>query len=192
MGYTALQAQALSAPPHLVAFLTVLLTAYLSDRTQTRSPFIIFHSLLAAGGYTLMAVAGSRQASAGWRYVGVYPATMGFFSAITIIITWTLNNQRSSSGKGTGLAILNYVGQIGPLLGVHLYPDRDAPFYVSGMSACAAFMAAVAVLAFVLRWILVRKNRATALETNGGDGEDEGLVMGGDRGQKEEAFMYIM
>jgi hypothetical protein len=27
---------------------------------------------------------------------------MGFFSAVTLIITWTLNNQASASGKGMG------------------------------------------------------------------------------------------
>ena len=190
MGYTSLQSQALSAPPHLIAFLTVLLTAYLSDLTQTRSPFIIFHTLLASAGYALMAIAGALKASAHLRYAGVYPATMGFFSAITIIITWTLNNQHSSTGKGTGLAVLNYVGQLGPLVGVNLYPDRDEPFYVPGMSTCAAFMAAVAVLALILRVVLSRQNRKIASEGKLDDGADEGLV--GKQQSREAGFVYMI
>ena len=199
MGYTALESQALSAPPHLVAFLTVLLTAYLSDKTHSRSPYIIFHTLLASAGYTLMAIAGSKQASPHWRYAGVYPATMGFFSAITIIITWTLNNQHSSTGKGTGLAVLNYVGQLGPLVGVQLYPDRDAPFYVRGMTACAVFMAVVAVLALVLRIVLTRENRRGKLleEQQRGEGEDEGFVQRSDaeeeeHDEKQGRFVYMI
>ncbi|EAQ88277.1 hypothetical protein CHGG_04896 [Chaetomium globosum CBS 148.51] len=38
MGHTPLQAQALSAPPYLTAFLLVLTTAYASDATHSRAP----------------------------------------------------------------------------------------------------------------------------------------------------------
>ena len=190
MGYTALQSQALSAPPHLVAFLAVLMTAYLSDRYRSRSLFVIFHTLLSCAGYSLMAIAGSLHASAYWRYVGVYPATVGFFSAITIIITWTLNNQHSSTGRGTSLAILNYIGQLGPLLGVHLYPESDGPFYVKGMASCAVFMFMVAMLAFALRILLQRSNQRINLYGKVGVGEVEGLVQEG-RQPKDEGFVFM-
>ena len=79
------------------------------------------------------------------------PCSYGFFfSVITIIITWTINNQDSDSKKGTGVAMLNYLGQLGPLVGIHLYPDSDQPYYVKGMTICASFMVIVAVLAYVL------------------------------------------
>jgi hypothetical protein len=41
MGYDALSAQALSAPPYLVSFLVVLATAYLSDVMRARSSLLI-------------------------------------------------------------------------------------------------------------------------------------------------------
>lgn len=53
-----LRAQALSAPPYLLAFASVLITAHLSDRHRTRSPYIILHALLAAGGYATVALCG--------------------------------------------------------------------------------------------------------------------------------------
>ena len=159
MGNSALKSQALSAPPYLLAFFIVLLSAYLSDRHRNRSFFILFHALLAASGYAMIALAGHLQANAAWRYAGVFPATTGFFSAITIIITWTLNNQDSASAKGTGIAMLNFIGQLGPLVGVHLYPESEGPFYVKGMAICAGFMAAVGALAIGLRKILATENR---------------------------------
>jgi cyanate permease len=51
MGHTALTAQALTAPPYLFAFVAVLVTAYLSDRHQSRAFYIVLHALLAAAGY---------------------------------------------------------------------------------------------------------------------------------------------
>lgn len=192
MGYSALSSQALSAPPYLFAFFTVLLTAYLSDRYRNRSAFVIFHALLASAGYAMMAIAGSMHASPQWRYVGVYPAAMGFFSVVTIIITWTINNQDSDSKKGTGVAMLNYIGQLGPLVGVHLYPDRDQPYYVPGMAICACFMAAVAVLAFGLRMILTAKNRNIAAEQPSDDGEDADLVASDRQSREAKQFVFMI
>lgn len=88
----------------------------------------------------------------------------GFFSAITIIITWNINNQDSDSKKGTGMAILNVIGQMGPLIGIRLFPEEDSPWYTSGMAVCAAFMLLVAILAVVLRISLAVQNRRLRLQ----------------------------
>ncbi|KAF2459023.1 major facilitator superfamily domain-containing protein [Lineolata rhizophorae] len=160
MGHSPITSQALSAPPYLVSFVVVLLSAYISDRLRSRSTVIVVHSILAATGYALIAFAGwQRWSNPVWRYIGIYPATAGFFSAITLIITWTINNQDSDSKRGTGMAMLNVIGQCGPLVGTRLYPDKDGPYYVPGMTVCAIFMLAVGILALGLRWVLVRKNR---------------------------------
>lgn len=176
MGYSALQSQALSAPPYLVAFIVVLLTAYYSDEYSNRSLFICFHALLAAGGYAMIALAGLCRASAMWRYWGVYPAASGFFSAVTLLITWTINNQESDAKKGTGVAILNLIGQLGPFIGTALYPEADKPFYVRGMAACTVFMMVVAALSLWLRMILQNKNTARDVPyvVVEDEGEDDG------------------
>lgn len=160
MDHESITAQGLSAPPYLFAFAVVLTTAYYSDRLQSRSTFIMLHSLLATLGYTTIALSGYYQSkNTLMRYLALYPATAGFFSSITIIITWTINNQDTDSKKGTGMAVLNIIGQMGPLVGTSIFPDEDGPYYVRGMSICGAFMLLVGVLAAVLRWVLVRENR---------------------------------
>ncbi|KAI4623795.1 hypothetical protein J4E80_003607 [Alternaria sp. BMP 0032] len=151
MGWESITAQGLSAPPYLFAFVVVLTTAYYSDRLQSRSTFIMLHSLLATIGYGTIAISGYLQSDNTMiRYIALYPAAAGFFSAITIIITWTLNNQESDSKKGTGMALLNIIGQMGPLVGTSIFPDDDGPYYVKGMSICAGFMLLVGILAAIL------------------------------------------
>ncbi|KAF2201743.1 hypothetical protein GQ43DRAFT_455567 [Delitschia confertaspora ATCC 74209] len=170
MGHTSLDAQALSAPPYLFASAVVILTAYLSDRYQTRSTFIMLHSLLATFGYLTIAVVGHyRWQNNTIRYLGLYPAIAGFFSAITVIITWTINNQESDAAKGTGMAVLNIIGQMGPLVGTSIFPKKDAPYYVRGMVVCAVFMAVVGILAYFLRLVLIYQNKGK----NGVDGETD-------------------
>jgi hypothetical protein len=57
------------------------------------------------------------------------------------------------------VAILQAVGQCGPLLGTRLYPAADGPYYVRGMTVCSCAMAGVCALVLVQRWRLRRENR---------------------------------
>ncbi|KAL2808992.1 major facilitator superfamily domain-containing protein [Aspergillus granulosus] len=202
MGYTPTNSQALSAPPYLLAFLTVLLTSHLSDRTRTRSPYLIALALLSSLSYALIALTGhfhshlSPQTTTTIRYICVYPATAGFFSAITLIITWSMDNRVAKEGKGASVAILNIIGQCGPLLGTRLYPAEDGPWYVRGMGVCAVFMGIVAVLAVALRFTLQRANARQAQD--GGDGterEREVLMLGSEgivERKGDDGFTYII
>jgi MFS family permease len=169
MGFESITAQGLTAPPYLAAFFVVIATAYYSDRLQTRSTFIMVHASLAALAYATIAVLGYYKSSYTLvRYFALYPAIAGFFSSITVIITWTINNQESDSKKGTGMAILNIIGQFGPLVGTSIFPDEEGPWYVKGMAICAGFMMVVAVLAGVLRWVLIRENKKARQGKEGG------------------------
>ena len=189
MGYSTLASQGLSAPPFLFAFVAVLITAFLSDRLRSRSGPMIFHACLAMAGYILLAVAGTLRFGHLVRYLAVFPICAGFFSAVTIVITWTVNNQPSDEGKGTGMAMLNVIGQMGPLLGTRLYPDAEGPYYVKGMSVCAVAMAMVGVLAFTLRMVLRAENARRKSGWREAE-EEEGEALVGSR-SKSESFMYL-
>jgi len=99
------------------------------------------------------------SSTVGVRYAGVFVAASGIFPAIGNILPWVMNNQGSESKRGTGIAILNVVGQCGPLLGTRLYPTNEGPLYKKGMWVCAAFMLFNAFLALALRVRLVWENR---------------------------------
>ncbi|GAB1193790.1 hypothetical protein APSETT444_003019 [Aspergillus pseudonomiae] len=203
MGYSSVTSQALSAPPFLFAFVIVLLTAYISDRNRKRSPYLIMHALLSSASYLIIALTGHfhahlpATAHTTIRYLCVYPATAGFFSAITLIMTWTMDNRVAKEAKGASIAIMNVIGQCGPLLGTRLYPSVDGPWYVRGMATCSFFMVVVAVLAFVLRVMLLRARRkveAEGVEIEMDGGEESEVLMGGRNiGRRaEEKFTYII
>jgi MFS family permease len=192
MGVSSLSAQALSAPPYLVSFFVVLWSAYASDRRNQRSPFIILFALLAAGGYLLIFLSGVLGLPAWLRYIGLYPACMGFFSCVTMIITWTLNNQDSETKKGAGIAILQFFGQCGPLLGTRLFPAEDGPLYLTGMGVCCGFMAGVALLAWTLRLVLRRQN-ALRLKNSGVEMSDVSRPLVGDEEKTATGlFLFLL
>jgi dipeptide/tripeptide permease len=192
MGYSAVNAQGLAAPPHLVAFIVVIITSIVSDRLQSRSIPIIIHAVLAMVGYTLLALSSSLRLSTAIQYMCIFPITAGFFSAVTTVIAWTVNNQQSEEGRGSGFALLNVIGQLGPLIGTRLYPNSDAPGFTKGHAICAGFMALVALLATVLRLILVRANRSSqaARLASRGDGANRPLVGGSASGDGD--FVYML
>ncbi|KAI7236292.1 MFS general substrate transporter [Hortaea werneckii] len=192
MGFSQKASQGLSAPPFLFAFFVVLVTAFLSDRIKSRSIPMIFHATLAMLGYIVLAIAGAAHFGHTLRYLAVFPICAGFFSAVTIVITWTVNNQPSDEGKGTGMAMLNIIGQMGPLVGTRLYPDAEAPYYVKGMAVCAISMAMVGGLALALRLVLKAQNAKSRREWHVHETEAEGEALVGNNDRSAGGpFIYL-
>ncbi|KAK4046504.1 hypothetical protein OIV83_006030 [Microbotryomycetes sp. JL201] len=146
MGFSSIRAQGLSAPPNLAAFFVVILVTFISDRIQDRSILIIPLSLVGAAGYLILALAKSVAA----RYFAVYLCAVGVFPCIGLMLPWVANTHEDDSKRGAGFMLLNLIGQCGPFL----------PYYVKGMSVCAAFLFFVAIVAFALRMLLVKENRS--------------------------------
>lgn len=196
MGYSAINAQGLSAPPYFAAYLFANITTFVADRTQQRGLMLIITSLVGAIGYVVLATV----TTVGVRYFAVYLAAAGVFSTIPNILAWTLStpnppplpllyfpilykarmsiltreildNQGSDTRRGAGLVLINVIGQCGPILGTRLYPTTEGPRYIKGMSVCAAFMFFSAAMAFALRFLLVWENRKLDQKYNNKSGE---------------------
>ncbi|KAI1363410.1 major facilitator superfamily domain-containing protein [Xylaria arbuscula] len=155
IGFTAINAQGLSAPPYVLAFIVCVTTTWIADRSQQRGLMLIALSLIGGIGYIILATCESTAV----RYFAVFLAAAGVFSCIANILPWTINNQGSDSKRGAAIALLNIIGQAGPLLGTRIFPASEKPYYVKGMSICAAFMFFNALLALTLRVYLAWENR---------------------------------
>lgn len=98
--------------------------------------------------------------------------------------------------------MLQLIGQCGPLVGIRLYPDIDAPLYERGMGVCAGAMVIVAALSVVLRWYLNFLNMKNGSEETRGvygelggveGGEDNGFVARESKGRRGgERFVYML
>jgi len=155
MGFSSINAQGLTAPPFFLAFLLVIATTYIADRTQQRGITIAILTAIGGIGYVILATAHSTGA----KYFAIFLAAGGIFPAIGNVLPWVTNNQGSDTRRGAGIVILNLVGQCGPLLGTRMYPSSEGPQYVKGQSVCAAFMFLFCFLSLVLRTLLVWENK---------------------------------
>ncbi|KAH8705552.1 putative MFS transporter [Talaromyces proteolyticus] len=155
MGFTAINAQGLTAPPFFLAFLVTISTTWVADRLQQRGLVIATLSMIGAIGYVIIAAC----SSVGVRYFGVFLAASGVFPSIGNILPWVLNNQGSDTRRGMAMVMLNVIGQCGPFLGTNVFPDKDSPRYARGLWICAAFMFFSTFLTLSLRFLLVWENR---------------------------------
>ncbi|KAI0403252.1 major facilitator superfamily domain-containing protein [Xylaria palmicola] len=185
MDFTAVNAQGLSAPPYFLAFLVCVTTTWIADRTQQRGWMLVGLSLVGGVGYILLATC----KGVGVRYFAVFLAAAGVFSCIANILPWTINNQGSDAKRGAGIALLNIIGQAGPLLGTRVFPARERPYYVKGMSICAAFMFFNALLALTLRVYLAWENR-TFEKRDAESGRDSSVAKPGSTEFEDEGYGF--
>lgn len=87
MGYTAINAQGLSAPPSFAAFLFALITTWIADKTQQRCLVITVTSIVGGAGYIILATV----ETVGVRYFATFLASAGVFSTIPNILGLTLS-----------------------------------------------------------------------------------------------------
>lgn len=155
MGYSAIQAQGLSAPPYVVTYIFVLTLAYFSDKLRIRSNFISCITLVGSVGYLLLAFVDLRSV----RYLACFLVALGVFPAIPLVITWSGNCHSSDSKKGLAFVFIHVIGQCGPILGTHLFPKNEGPRYQKGCLICFIFLVVASVTAQVLKFHLKRLNK---------------------------------
>ncbi|PWZ02909.1 MFS general substrate transporter [Testicularia cyperi] len=136
MGFGSIRAQGLSAPPYVLAFILALLCCWLTDKYQIRGPVCTVLLIIGAIGYLMLATLKSTAA----RYVAIWLVVNGLFPFIPMLYMWLMANQISDSKKGLGLVIFATVGQCGPLLGTHLFPAADKPYYVKGTATSGGLL----------------------------------------------------
>jgi hypothetical protein len=73
VGFTAVRAQGLTAPPFFLSFLVTIGTTFVADRTQQRGLMIMILSAVGGVGYVMLATC----SSVGARYAGVFLAAGG-------------------------------------------------------------------------------------------------------------------
>ncbi len=85
LGYSPIRTQLLSAPPWACSCVLAMLTATLSDRLRRRFVFILVSLTLALTGFTILLVVHDR---AHLQYGALYLASMGYFTAMPIVLCW--------------------------------------------------------------------------------------------------------
>ena len=135
LGYTTAQAQLLSTPPYVFAFILVMSTAVLVERTKRRAPLIICSSALAIVGYILL-ITSYRP---GLSYAGTVLAAGGIYPATAMALSWPANNVSGQTKRATANAMQISIGILGAIIGTQLYRPKWGPRFFVGHGVVRLF-----------------------------------------------------
>lgn len=141
MGYQSTTAQLFTVPPNVAGFITVLVTAYFSDRTRLRGPFVLGGTVVGAVGY-IMLLTSEKNAV---KYAGTFFIAIGVFQCSPILMVRLFHFERPS--RRTRIP----VGRLGPPLTSNTQgwvSNNLAPHYVRAtgvgvvisLANCSAFV----------------------------------------------------
>ncbi|KAI1378859.1 putative allantoate permease [Hypoxylon crocopeplum] len=166
LGYSVVQTQLHSVPPFAAALGMCLVLAYLSDRTDSRLPYVLFSGALLVAG---LAILMTTHANFSVQYAGICLVCMGAFSAGPTVICWYLMNLEGHKQRSIGSAWMISFGNTGGILAPFAFLPQYAPDYRPGYSVCMG----VAVLGIVvsLSYALLVLRERHRVHSNGGTGK---------------------
>jgi MFS family permease len=149
-------------PPWAAAFVFAMLIAYASDKTRHRFAFAIFPILIAVAGFAiLLAVHDNRHV----QYAALFLVTMGAYSAMPVIVCWFNMNLGGHHRRSVGTAWQVGFGNIGGIIAVFAFLQKDAPKYITGYAICIAFscLSALSCGVYLVACAVQNRSRAKAV-----------------------------
>jgi dipeptide/tripeptide permease len=82
MGYTSTIAQLFTVPPNITGFITVIITAYFSDKVRFRGPFIVAGTIIGICGYIMLLASDQNSV----KYGGTFLIGIGVFQCSPMLM----------------------------------------------------------------------------------------------------------
>ncbi|KFY96776.1 hypothetical protein V498_02474, partial [Pseudogymnoascus sp. VKM F-4517 (FW-2822)] len=189
--YSAANAQLLTIPVYVFALGVTIVAAFLSDRYESRSNFIIYPCIVAVIGYIgLLAL--PHPGLPGATYGMLFVVAGGLYPLICGVISWNANNLAGSWKRSIGMALQISIGGMGGAIGSNIYLSKEAPHYWTGYGVSLGVISMAFFAAIFLRWKLNKINKerdAMSLEEIHSKYTEQELKEMGDR---SPLFRYIL
>lgn len=174
LGYKSWQAQLLTTPPYVLAFIVTMGTAFTAKRVAMRAPFIIGGFCLAGLGYIVLLT----SPTIGGKYVATFLIVCGVYAGNALLLAWPSENVAGATKRNTALAMQISIGNVGAIIGTQLYRQplgklRNANYHVS-IGLTFIWLAIGVASASALWVIMARENRRRAAIREGAGVETSG------------------
>jgi MFS family permease len=159
MGYRSTTAQLFTVPPNMAAFVTVLVTAYYSDKLKNRGYFIIAGAIVGICGYIMLLAANTNAV----RYAGTFLVAIGVFQGSPMIMAWIANNVTPHYVRAVAVGVVISIANCSAFIGTFVYLQHDSPIYVLGHAVSLGALVLTVVLAVAqiiyLKWENKKRDR---------------------------------
>lgn len=133
--------------------------AIVSERSGTRSPFIIASTLTAIIGYCILLGNTDPTARPGVSYAGVFFAAAGIYPSVALALSWPAINVSGQTKRAAANGLQITIGNLGAVIGTQLYRSDDGPRYIVGHSVALGYLCANIVVVGITWWLLASINR---------------------------------
>ncbi|BCS22548.1 uncharacterized protein APUU_30773S [Aspergillus puulaauensis] len=156
VGFETTTALLLTCPPFVLAAFVTIMVGWNSGRMNERTWHITISKLVAIAGFIICVATLDTWV----RYFGVMVFVSASYGVNTLILGWVSSVLAQSNEKrAVTLALCNTFGNLSAVYTPYLWPDSDAPRFVTAMASSIAFSAGVIACGWVLRFALMRANR---------------------------------
>ncbi|KDR68723.1 hypothetical protein GALMADRAFT_231049 [Galerina marginata CBS 339.88] len=154
MGYSTSDALLLTAPPGLVAAISVYFFAWISDKTKLRAPWLAVQNVICIVGLVVAAYAKQN----GPRYFGLFLVNMGASGCVPGVLAYSANNITTHTKRAVQTACIIAAGGVGGILATTMYTEKDYPRYIPGIWATIGFQIGMIFMLGVTTFVLHRRN----------------------------------
>ena len=119
LGYSSVQAQALTAPPYVFACIVVAFSGWAADRWKQRALSIILPNAMAAAGFVIIMASIRYTTVPGVTYFGVFFMAAGLYCISPSATAWVALNTAGDMKRGVSIGLMVSMSQLG---GVSCYP----------------------------------------------------------------------
>jgi MFS family permease len=120
LGWQAADAQVHTIPVYLVAFVFLLLSAYLSDLTRHRFAFVVAPVIISTAGWAILLAQRRNNVSEGVLYAATFLAMFSGWQT-PLLMTWLMNNLGGHWKRACGAAVANMVGSCAGLVASNVF-----------------------------------------------------------------------
>ena len=154
-GYSSTITQLLTVPLFMFAFVTTMIAGVVSDHYHQRGMVAIVTAGLGIVGCILNFTGTSLKI----RYTALFFLIGGVYASTPSVLAWIPNNTAPYGKRAAVVALGFMVANSGGILGIWIYPTKDAPRYLPANSANTACLAITVVLSLVQVFYLKHLNK---------------------------------
>ncbi|KAF8264583.1 MFS general substrate transporter [Lactarius quietus] len=153
LGYSAANAELLSAPPFLCAGIFTMIICFFSDKFNSRGPFVVFCSTLSMIGY-IIAYTTSKP---GPGYVAIVFAACGAYPNVALLSAWAGGNAGGNMKRGIVIALTIGFGNFGGIVASFIY--YQPPRFHTGHGTVIGCLGLSIICSCIMMWTYKRLNK---------------------------------
>ncbi|KAM3548476.1 hypothetical protein ARSEF4850_009389 [Beauveria asiatica] len=147
----------LTCPPYLIAGAITILVSWSSGKMNERTWHITISKAVAVIGF----VCAAATLNTVGRYISMVVFTIGTYGVNSLILGWCGSVcGQTKEKKAVAISMVTMIMNVSFIWTPYLWPKSDGPRYTIAMASSAAFSIATAILAWIAKLIMLRRNRA--------------------------------